>query len=96
MADDVKKTMEEEVEEIIIPLEFEDGAKEECRFIAIFENDGKEYMVLETTDGTDDVYFFGYEEVGEDEYVLNDIETDEEFNKAVEAFDKLLDEQKEN
>ena len=91
MADDIKKTMEE-VEEIIIPLEFDDGTKEDCRFVAIFENGDKQYMVVETMDDSGDVYFFGYEEVGEDEYVLNDIESDEEFNEAVEAFDKLLDE----
>lgn len=94
MAEDKKKDLiEEEVEEIIIPLEFDDGKTEECRFIAIFENDEKQYMALESTDGTEDLYIFAYEEVGEDEYTLKDIESDEEFDEAVKAFDELLEEE---
>ena len=37
-----------------------------------------EYIALIPDDGTDDVYIYGYKEVGEDEFELVDIENDEE------------------
>ena len=44
-------------------------------------------------DGTDDVYIYGYKEVGEDEFELIDIEDDAEFEAVVAEFDSIMDEQ---
>ncbi|MDD6815376.1 MAG: DUF1292 domain-containing protein [Firmicutes bacterium] len=41
-------------------------------------------------DGTDDVYIYGYQEVGEDEFELVDIEDDAEFEAVVAEFDKIM------
>lgn len=76
-----------------ITLEYDDGKELECEIMGVFEAEGKEYIALIPQDGTDDVYIYGYKEVGDDEFELVDIEDDEEFNKAVEEFDKLMDEE---
>lgn len=85
-----------EVEESdVITLEFEDGAEVECEILGVFDLKGKEYIALIPDDGTDDVYIYGYKEVGDDEFELIDIESDEEFEAAVAEFDKIMTEDEE-
>ena len=66
-----------------ITLEFDDGQDVECEIMGVFDFEGKEYIALLPDDGTDDVYIYGYKEVGEDEFELIDIEDDEEFERVV-------------
>ena len=80
-------------EEAIITLEFDDGAEVECEIMGVFDYDGKEYIALIPDDGTDDVYIYGYKEVGEDEFELVDIDDEELFNQVVGAFDNLMEEE---
>lgn len=61
--------------------------------MGVFDCDGKEYIALIPDDGTDDVYIYGYKEVGDEEFELIDIEDDDEFDKAVAEFDKIVAEQ---
>ena len=80
-----------EVEETeVITLEFDDGAEVECEIMGVFDFNGKEYIALISDDGTDDVYIYGYKEVGEDEFELVDIEDDAEFEAVVAEFDKIM------
>ena len=79
--------IDEEAE--FITLEFDDGDEVECEIMGVFEAAGKEYIALIPDDGTDDVYIYGYKEVGEDEYDLVDID-DAEFEIAVAEFDKIV------
>lgn len=72
-----------------ITLEFDNGDVVECEILGVFDLDDKEYIALLPTDGEDDVYIYGYKEVGDDEFELVDIEDDEEFERAVAEFDKL-------
>lgn len=76
-----------------ITLEYDDGKELECEIMGVFDAEGKEYIALLPQDNSDDVYIYGYKEVGEDEFELVDIEDDDEFNKAVEAFDALMAEE---
>lgn len=78
-----------------ITLEFEDGVEEECEIMGVFEANGKEYIALATTDDSDDVYIYGYKEVGDDEFELVDIEDDAEFEAAVAEFDSIMEEEAE-
>lgn len=87
-----KKNVEIE-ESDIITLEFDDGQEVECEIMGVFDFNGKEYIALIPDDGTDDVYIYGYREVGEDEFELIDIEDDEEFEAVVAEFDSIMDEQ---
>ena len=92
MADQKKNPdMEEEVD--IITLEFDEGEEVECEIMGVFDFNGKEYIALIPDDGTDDVYIYGYKEVGEDEFEIVDIDEDAEFEAVAAEFDKIMDEQ---
>ena len=80
-------------EKDIITLEFDNGDEVECEIMGVFDFNGKEYIALIPDDGTDDVYIYGYKEVGEDEFELIDIEVDAEFEAVVAEFDSIMDEQ---
>lgn len=75
-----------------ITLEFDDGVEVECEIMGVFDYDGKEYIALIPNDDTDDVYIYGYKEIGDDEFELVDIEDDDEFEKVVAEFDKIMEE----
>ena len=72
-----------------ITLEFDDGVEIECEILGVFEVKGKEYIALLPDDGTDDVYIYGYKEIGEDEFEILDIEDDEEFREEADEFDRI-------
>lgn len=80
---------ESEEEADFITLEFDDGIEVECEIMGVFEYDGKEYIALIPEDGSDDVYIYGYKEVGDDEFELVDIEDDAEFEKVAAEFEKI-------
>lgn len=83
-----------EIEEAdFITLEFDDGVEVECEIMGVFDFEGKEYIALIPNDDTDDVYIYGYKEIGEDEFELVDIEDDAEFEKVVAEFDKIMEEE---
>ena len=86
---DEKKNVEIE-ETDVITLEFDDGAEVECEIMGVFDYNGKEYIALIPDDGTDDVYIYGYKQVGDDEFELVDIEDDAEFEAVVAEFDKIM------
>ena len=86
---DEKKNIEIE-EADVITLEFDDGAEIECEIMGVFDYNGKEYIALIPDDGSDDVYIYGYKEVGDEEFELVDIEDDAEFEAVVAEFDKIM------
>ena len=98
MADKAKEAAEKLVNEAIddediITLEFEEGDKIveiECEIMGGFECEGKEYIALLPQDDSDDVYLYGYKEVGDEEFELVDIEDDAEFEKVSAEFDKIM------
>lgn len=73
----------------VITLEFDDGESIECEIMGVFEFEGKEYIALIPTDGSDDVYIYGYKEIDDEEFELIDITDEEEFDRVVEEFEKL-------
>ena len=92
MADQKKNPeMEEDVE--IITLEFDEGEEVECEIMGVFDFNGKEYIALIPDDGTDDVYIYGYKEIGEEEFEIVDIDDDAEFEAVAADFDKIMDAQ---
>lgn len=90
---DQKKNPDMEEEGDIITLEFDEGEEVECEIMGVFDFNGKEYIALIPDDGTDDVYIYGYKEVGEDEFEIVDIDDDAEFEAVAAEFDKIMDEQ---
>ena len=90
---DQKKNPDREEDGDIITLEFDEGEEVECEIMGVFDFNGKEYIALIPDDGTDDVYIYGYKEVGEDEFEIVDIDDDAEFEAVAAEFDKIMDEQ---
>ena len=76
-------------EKDMVTLELEDK-EVECEIMGVFEAEGKEYIALIPEDGTDDVWIYGYKEVGDDEFEIIDIEDDAEFEAAVKEFDAIM------
>lgn len=82
----------------MITLDFEDGATVECEAMGIFEVEGNEYIAflpVEEGEGVEegDVYLYRYKEVSEEEFEIEDIESEEEFEKVAAEFDKIMSEE---
>ncbi len=100
MSDEMNLTPEELDEEIgSVTLTLEDDSELECTIIGTFEAGGHEYIALlpmtddEDEDGDGDVLLYRYIAEGEDgEPEIENIESDEEYEIAADAFDELLDE----
>lgn len=76
-------------EEPVIFVTFEDENKEvACDVLGIFEVDEIEYIALAPQD-EDDVLIYRYSENGED-IQLDEIDTDEEYEKVAAEFDELF------
>ncbi len=84
-------TMEEMEEAEVITLEFDDGEEVECEVMGVFDFNGKDYIALVPDDGTDDVYIYGYQEVGEEEFTLIDIDDDEEWEMVADVWQELTE-----
>ena len=84
-------------EVMTVTLTLDDNSVVECEVITIYEADGKDYIALlplnengESESG--DVYLYRYfEEDGEPS--LENIEDDDEYEIAADAFDEWMDEQ---
>ena len=90
MANEKKNVGTDEAD--VITLQFEGGEDVECEIMGVFDYNGKEYIALIPLDGTDDVYIYGYKEVGEDEFEILEIEDDAEFEAVVAEFDAIMEE----
>ena len=86
----------DENERVVITLEFEDGESVDCEVMGLFEYDeypDKEFIALVPVDEkSDDVYIYEFHEISEDEFELLDIESDEDFKKITDEFDRLVEE----
>lgn len=76
-----------------ITLTLEDGTELICDVIAIFPVDGKNYIALlpQGDDPDTEIFLYRFEQKGEDDVDLINIEDDEEFDAVSDAFDELLD-----
>lgn len=86
---------EEEMDTMLLTLE--DDSEMECVVLAKFEADFNTYVALlpvadlETEEGGD-VYLYRYVQGEGEEFTLENIESDTEFEIVQDAFDELLDE----
>lgn len=81
----------EEVE--TITLTTDDGEELNCTILGTFDVDDKQYIALLPED-SEDVFIYGFSEA-EDDIKLEKIESDEEYDKAGEAFMALWSEENE-
>lgn len=92
-----EQNMNPEEEVITVTLTLENDEVVECAVLTTYEVNGQEYIALlplndegESADG--DVYIYRYEET-DGEPSLSNIEDDEEYEIAADAFDEWMDEQ---
>ncbi len=79
-----------------VTLTLDDDTELLCDILAIFPCGDKQYIALIPADGDEnsDIFLYGFEEgETEDDMKLIDIESDEEFEIASEAFDEFMDSQ---
>ena len=77
---------------MVIPIEMEDGSEVECEVLAIFPVDGKQYIALIDKDHEDsDIWMYRFVPVGEEEFNIEDIEDDKEFEKVEDAFNQMVE-----
>ena len=77
---------------MVIPIEMEDGSEVECEVLAIFPVDGKQYIALIDKDHEDsDIWMYRFVPVGEEEFNIEDIEDDKEFEKVEDAFNQIVE-----
>ncbi len=84
----------EEIE--TITLEFEGDESVECAPVCVFEADGNEYIALVPVDaeeGEEEAYIYRFFEQEDGSAIIENIEDDDEYEKAGEAFDAWLAEQ---
>lgn len=88
----------EDVEMDTVTLNFDDGKSQECGIVAIYPAANNQYIALMPLDDNgeqlgEDIYLYRYIGNGDDEEPsLENIEDDEEYEIASDAFDELLDE----
>lgn len=89
---------EDEADDIRVTLEFDEGTTE-CKILFIYDVGEQEYIALcpLDEDGNElpegDVYLYRYSEDDEGLPSIDNIEDDEEYERAADRFDELLDEQ---
>ncbi len=80
-----------------VTLTLEDDSEVECAVVTIFEAAGREYIALLPLDGIEseegEVYLYRFKENGDGEPDLQNIESDDEYEAASDAFDEWLDAQ---
>lgn len=77
---------------MVIPVEMEDGTSVDCETLAIFPVDGKQYIALIDKDNDDsDIWLYRFVPVGEEEFNIEDIESDGEFEKVEDAFNRMVE-----
>ena len=92
MAD--KKFQNEEDQEMTVTLTLDDDTEVECVVLTIFNAGEGEYIALLPMEGADseegEVYLYRYSETEDGTPVLDNIESDEEYEIVAGAFDALL------
>lgn len=85
----------EEDDELFVTLTLDDDSEVECEVITIFEVEGQDYIVLlpveQSEDEEGEVYIYRYFEDEDGEPGLDNIETEEEFEKVSAVFDDILE-----
>lgn len=94
----MSKKMDDDFEEVeMMTLELEDSTTLECEIISCFDVDDQSYIALLPVDcpedfDDDEVLIYRYFELPNDEFTLESIDDEEEFEIVADAFDELLDE----
>ena len=85
---------EEIKDTIIVPVTLDDGNEVDCEVLSIFPAEGRQYAALLPLDEQyTDIFLYRFIPQGEEEFLLDGIETDEEYEIVADVFDMLLDDE---
>ena len=84
-----------EDQNLTVTLTLDNDEELECDVLTIFSAGTHEYIALLPLDENGDVFLYRYEEI-DGEPNLSNIEDDDEYEAAADAFDEWLDEQEFN
>lgn len=85
-------------DDVVVTINMEDGSEVTCEILTIFDVDNQDYIALlpyeENGKACDEetVYIYRYFEDEQGNPSLENIQSDEEFERVDERFDELLDE----
>ena len=83
---------EENLPYMVIPVEMEDGTQIECEVLAIFPVEGKQQIALiDKANDDSDIWLYRFVPVGDEEFNIEDIEDDKEFELVEDAFNKMVE-----
>ena len=92
--------MYEDANDMTVTIELDDGSTLECVVLNIFEagDEGREYIAVmpEDSDDESEIYLYRYSETDSGEPVIENIESDEEYEIVDETFEEILDEMEYN
>ena len=99
MSEQIDKNVDKDelIEEMTVVLTLDDDEELECVVLTIFEVNKREYIALlpitetEEDEEESDVYIYRYQENEGSEPKLDNIEDDDEYDAAADAFDEWLD-----
>lgn len=91
----------DDYEDAKVSMTLDDGTELECDVIAIYPAGDREYIALLPDKAIEDyeegeVFLYRYEALEGDDIKLGQIESEEEYEIAADAFDQLLDEEEFN
>lgn len=98
MAEKATPVTPDEADDIRVTLDLDNGSVE-CKIIAIFDADHKDYIALLPLDKngneneSGEVYLYRYFEDEEGLPRIENIESDDEYEAAADRFDELLDDE---
>ncbi len=88
---------DDEGDQLTVTLTLEDGGDVECLVLTIFEAAGRDYIALLPLEGEaaedGEVFLYRYVEDEEGNSDIENIDSDEEYDIASDAFDELLDDE---
>lgn len=83
-----------------VTLTLDDNQEIECGLVATFSAGERDYVALLPLEGSEadngEVFIYRYSEGSDGEPVLDNIESDEEYELVADAFDELLDDEEFN
>ena len=89
----VNNFLNEEDQEMTVTLILDDDTEVECTDLTVFNAGGREYMALHPVEGADpedgEVYLYRYSETEDGGPALDNIEDDDEYEIAADAYDEL-------
>ncbi len=85
---------EELPEPIILPVTLDDGREVDCEVLSIFPVGERQYTALLPLDESiEDIFLYRFIPQGEQDFLLDGIEDDDEYEAVADAFDMLLDDE---